>query len=384
MKTIVCGPPHSGKSVLISNLVRLMPSDSFLRITANGDGEGTWSNNPNQDDVMSVRHKSNNSPQEFLNWRQRIEKATQDIVLVDIGGRLQDDKGPLFDACDSFIIVSSDLQIIQKWKDFGESHNCKCIAIIESYLDKPEQIVSYEPYLYAMISGLERGRNILGSKVIQSLSERIVEEASYKKCRYVDFYEIGDHLGCATTWFTSTGIEVKNVFYKGECAKALYEYLCDTYDKDRKYKLIGAKSNWVACIAAVCLCSEDACNISFYDEWTDSFIHPCILKTKRQFNNQDLDIEVIESKDCICLSFIIKSIDIDSANFSKYELPVIDSKKDLYISGRFPNWFMVSVMKSYPNREIYIHQPGIGYFCVKSDDVNNLGNISNEFVINTK
>ena len=57
MKTIICGPPHSGKSVFISNLVKLLPSGHYIRINANGDGEGTWSNNPNQEDVMKTRVK---------------------------------------------------------------------------------------------------------------------------------------------------------------------------------------------------------------------------------------------------------------------------------------------------------------------------------------
>ena len=102
MKTIVCGPPHSGKSVFISNLVRLMPSEAFQRINANGDGEGTWSNNPNQAEVQSVRIKGTNTEKDFLFWRGLIESAVQQIVLVDIGGKLQEDKAPLFDVCDSF------------------------------------------------------------------------------------------------------------------------------------------------------------------------------------------------------------------------------------------------------------------------------------------
>jgi hypothetical protein len=90
-----------------------MPSESFQRITANGDGEGTWSNNPNQSDVMAVRIKGSNTAEDFAQWRKQIQTAKQDIVLVDIGGRLQDDKGPLFDACDSFIVVSNSEDMIK-------------------------------------------------------------------------------------------------------------------------------------------------------------------------------------------------------------------------------------------------------------------------------
>ena len=146
MKTIVCGPPHSGKSVFISNLVRFMPSEVFQRINANGDGEGTWSNNPNQAEVQSVRIKGTNTEKDFLFWRGLIESAVQQIVLVDIGGKLQEDKAPLFDVCDSFIVVSNSEDMIREWMKFGESHGCKCIATILSVLGHcEEEILSYIP-----------------------------------------------------------------------------------------------------------------------------------------------------------------------------------------------------------------------------------------------
>lgn len=380
MKTIVCGPPHSGKSVLISNLVKLMPSDSFQRITANGDGEGTWSNNPNQMDVMSVRHKSSNSPQEFANWKRRIETAIQDIVLIDIGGRLQDDKGPLFDAADSFIILSSDPELTPKWKTFGESHNCRCIAIIESSLTEQECVFSTNPYLHARISGLERGNKLIGSIVLSALAECIVENSCYKHTQVIDLYDIGKKLGCSKSWFTHTGVEVSNVFFTTDKAAALYDYLVDTYSPIGRYKLNGAKVNWVACIASTCLCTDNVSDISFYDEWTDTYINPAILEQTEDYSNSDLDISIKETETAILLSFVIKSVDLDANNFTNYKLPKIDTGKALYISGRFPNWFTVSVLKSYSNKEKYLHQPGIGYYCVESSNKKYLGNLSTLFV----
>lgn len=47
MKIVVCGPPHSGKSVFIANLEKRLPTNSFKTIRVHRDGEGTWSNNPN-------------------------------------------------------------------------------------------------------------------------------------------------------------------------------------------------------------------------------------------------------------------------------------------------------------------------------------------------
>ena len=56
-RVIVCGPPHSGKSVLLANLMRLLPPDSFYLAFAAPDGEWHWSNFGDQDLVAAVRQK---------------------------------------------------------------------------------------------------------------------------------------------------------------------------------------------------------------------------------------------------------------------------------------------------------------------------------------
>lgn len=382
MKTIICGPPHSGKSVFLSNLVRLMPTDSFQRIMANGDGEGTWSNNPDQVDVKNVRTKSGNTPEEFSNWKKRIIKATQDIVLIDIGGRLQDDKIPLFEASDSFIVVSNNEDDIVSWINFGESHGCRCIGTILSFVDgfHHDEICATEPFFKGKIAGLERGHQIIGSKVLRGIADTIVCESNYRtpkapKEGCLDFFDIGKKLGFAKTWIAHNGVEVNNIFFDIHKARVLYDYLVDTYQKNACYKLFGAKVNWVACIAAICLGNKALDNLEFYDEWTDSYISPHILSLIDNPNNKDLDIKVISQEDGIRLNFKNKCVDLDVNEFKNYHLPVIDESKPLLISGRFPNWFTVSVLNSYKNPVKYLHVPGIGFYCVESDNLNDLGSI---------
>ena len=57
MKIIVCGPPHSGKTVFIANLIDKMPTDAYTVIRACPDGEGTWSNNKNQKLIIYSKKK---------------------------------------------------------------------------------------------------------------------------------------------------------------------------------------------------------------------------------------------------------------------------------------------------------------------------------------
>ena len=377
MKTIVCGPPHSGKSIFISNLVRLMPSESFQRITANGDGEGTWSNNSNQSDVMAVRIKGSNTSEDFAQWRKQIQTAKQDIVLVDIGGRLQDDKGPLFDACDSFIVVSNSEDMIKEWIAFGKSHNCKCIATVLSILGNAnDTILSTTPYLQTTLSGLERGHDIMGSKVLQAVAGALVSHSGYKGFQQIrgqdiiDLYDIGRKLGCYRSWLTSDGIEVYNIWYTHEKAPVLYQYLRDTCARGVYYRIYGAKSIWVTCIAALAL---EGNYLAFYDEWTDCFVSPLKLNLCVFPVNDDLSVKLEELNDTSILVRFETEKRLSQAHLAEYQLPRVDTKKVLFVSGRFPNWFVASVMMSYDNAEKYIHIPGTGYVKVCSSNNSGLG-----------
>lgn len=379
MKTILCGPPHSGKSVLFANLQELLPTDSFQRITANGDGEGAWSNNPNQEDVMSVRVKTKNSPEEFAFWTQLIREAQKDIVLIDIGGRIQDDKIPIFEASDSFIIVCSrdmqekDPDIIDKWKAFGTSNGCECLAIITTVLDGNEEIYSTEPLLKCQLSGLERGHYILESHVLKNLAETIIAKSEYIPT--INFHEISHRLKCCRTWKTKEGISVEHSIFPQEIAPELWRLLKSEYSNFGPTKLVGADSNWVACVAATCLCTSASCHIRVFDYWTNTFIQLSKLEkheTPNEMNN-GLIVEITENEQYVKLQYNIPDLGIDTTNFSKYKIPHINESKKLLISGRFPNWFMASIVLSYNSEEKYIHIPGKGYVCVESKDENKLG-----------
>ncbi len=85
MKIIFCGPPHSGKSVFVANLIDKMPTDAYTIIRACPDGEGTWSNNKNQNETNIVRKKGKFTKSFIENACTAIDNQTNKIVLVDVG-----------------------------------------------------------------------------------------------------------------------------------------------------------------------------------------------------------------------------------------------------------------------------------------------------------
>ena len=86
MRVVLCGPPHSGKSVLISNIINKLPSNSYEVVRATPDGEGIWSNNENQKETSLVRKKMKFTDEFVNNICEDIDKRRNDIILVDVGG----------------------------------------------------------------------------------------------------------------------------------------------------------------------------------------------------------------------------------------------------------------------------------------------------------
>lgn len=381
MKTIVCGPPHSGKSVMIANLLQYMPSDSFQKITANGDGEGFWSNNPDQVDVQSVRKKTKNSDAEFALWTNLIKKAGHDIVLVDVGGLIKKDKNPLFDECDSFIILCSqkkldeDPEMIDRWYRYGTAHGCICIAKIISRLEGEESISVYQDnYLEGTICGLERGQ-YQESSVLKALAETLIARSGY--ATMLNLLDVGKRVGAFRRWKTSNGVAVDCVNIKTDNAPAVYDILKMEYADLGKVKIRGAHSLWLSAVTVLALNEESPCTCLFYDYWTNCYKEACRLEHADNPNdlNHGLMVETELMNDAVLLKYTIPDLGIDSKHYMYYKVPYIDESKDLYLSGRFPSWFAASVVLSYNVKHVYVHLPGVGYVCCKHEDSQKLGEI---------
>ncbi len=86
MKNCFCGPPHSGKSVFIANLIDKLPTDAYTIIRACPDGEGTWSNNKIKKKHPPFEKKGKFTKTFIDDVCNAIDNQTNKIVLVDVGG----------------------------------------------------------------------------------------------------------------------------------------------------------------------------------------------------------------------------------------------------------------------------------------------------------
>lgn len=175
-RIIVCGPPHSGKSVFLANLMRQLPPDSFYLAFAAPDGEWHWSNFGDQDLVAVVRQKGKFTEDFVSSMVEAIGRNEQPLVLVDTGGVRSEANEKIFAVCDGAIILSSKPEEIVAWREFAARHHVAVLAELDSVLAGTCELYPDlgDAIVRGRISGLERGCTV-ESVTLAAVVERLRE-----------------------------------------------------------------------------------------------------------------------------------------------------------------------------------------------------------------
>lgn len=162
-RVIVCGPPHSGKSVFLANLMRLLPPDSFYLAFAAPDGEWHWSNFGDQDLVAVVRQKGKFTDDFVSSMVAAVQANEQPLVLVDTGGVRSEANERIFAVSDGCIILSSKPEETVAWREFAVAHGVSVLAELDSVLHGTCELYPDlgDGVVRGRISGLERGHTVV-------------------------------------------------------------------------------------------------------------------------------------------------------------------------------------------------------------------------------
>ena len=253
MKIVICGPAHSGKSVFLSNLIHRTPDNARTTIRACPDGEGTWSNNPKQAETSIVRKKGKFTMSSVNSDCQEIDRQTNKIVFVDVGGMRTKENEEIFRHCDCFIVISNDENEKEEWLKFGENLGLECIGLLDSKLEGEEEIYEKEPYLQGRIVGLERGKILRDSTVLNTIASMIIQKSGYKDQKTIDLNKdtitINDTelcflLGYGKKERIGTATIRKAIW--PECAiPDIYKYINEQIDKGKILRIDGVKANFI-------------------------------------------------------------------------------------------------------------------------------------------
>jgi len=196
IKVGVGGPPHSGKSVLISVLRQLLPRDRFVIIEGAPDGEGItgWAHEGDPELVRAVRRKGK-FLEEFVGWViDSIRNSRMPITLVDLGGMLVAEDGSfsptgvrltpqnerIVRECDGIIVIANPdyAEAASRWIAEAERLGVKPIAILESVLTGAEdEVFEAGIPLRARITKLERENPPFGSATARALADLLLKLA---------------------------------------------------------------------------------------------------------------------------------------------------------------------------------------------------------------
>ncbi|MBD3156390.1 hypothetical protein GF369_01035 [Candidatus Peregrinibacteria bacterium] len=175
---IVCGPPHSGKSVFFTALKQYLPRRDTRLFRACPDGEGTFSQLADADVAQNIRRKGGFTP-EFIDFVLKgLGRISQKRVLVDVGGIRSPENAAIFEqATHAVVLCRSDKpEEKQEWEDFCKEHGVVLLASIDSSLTGEESITTDEhSVIRGQIVGLERGEEIK-SDTLAFLASQILED----------------------------------------------------------------------------------------------------------------------------------------------------------------------------------------------------------------
>ncbi|MGN1351853.1 MAG: ATP-binding protein [Clostridia bacterium] len=386
MKIIFCGPPQSGKSVFIANLIDEMPTDDYTIIRANPDGEGSWSNNPNQKETAIIRQKGKFTKSFVDRKCQEIDNQSNSIVLVDVGGVISPENEQIFKHCDSFVVLSNDEQKKQEWLEFGQRLGLKCVGLIDSSLEGEEAIYSKDPYIQGRIVGLIRGRVLKDSKMLEAIAWDIVKRSKYvektEKSQaefegtMIDDTELGFELGYGKEILTEDGIPIKKVRWPESAIPDIYQAVQERVDPEQPVKINGIRANFVLCAICKATKQKGAKDVSAYDIRTKSYIPIRNLPKKKGLKQTEgLSYSILENKENVFMDIDITKEQYSLEDYEYCVLPQIKEGKNLYLSGRMPLWLLASISSSYDASKIFTFQPGKGFSCISSIDEKDLGTI---------
>ncbi len=186
MKIVICGPPHSGKSVFREGLkqaIRRIPGAPYpYVITACPDGEGAWfQETANRDAADAERLKAeyksslNGFTPEFV---KRIADSVKfcelPLVFIDIGGRTSNENRAICRNATHAIILYGDPAKLLEWREFCNELGLEVIAeIFSDYHGSNDTVQGICPdsVFRGSIHYLERGEDVSQRECLRALAE---------------------------------------------------------------------------------------------------------------------------------------------------------------------------------------------------------------------
>lgn len=192
MKTVLMGPPRSGKSCMREGLkqaIKNIPGAPYpYVITACPDGEGAWFQETANRDSEKARELKTDykqsvggfSPEFVQRIAESVTNCTLPMTLVDIGGIPSKENEVICASATHAIILAGDMSKVPEWREFCSKLGIKVIAEIHSdYHGQTDEVLTLgdDEVWKGSVHYLERGEPVAERPTIKKLAEILIENA---------------------------------------------------------------------------------------------------------------------------------------------------------------------------------------------------------------
>lgn len=396
MKIILCGPPHSGKTVFGNSLYLSLPQGYTSMIRACPDGESLYSSNNDQHMIRIIRRKGDFSEDFIQTVCERIKKEETPITLIDVGGKRTKENERIFELADSCIILSSDSAEKEEWKKFADKFRVKTIALLDSVLEGEDVLRTEEPHIDGVITNLERGTIKKGTKLFDCLRKTIMQKAITQgmEIRGAECLKDEDTINLRTVAEELRMIDENgNIKWDETRIKDIHDFINGALKGRDSVKFFESRAIWMSALTTELAKNNGIEDIQYYALRNDCYAPTMDLPQKElsplmtlQYAGDKLEVYnvsstnklrvmKVESENEVFMYFFANKCMIQPEDVKDIVLPKIDESKKLYYSGRITSWLASSLTMSYDNPNKAILQAGTGFVTIASTIESEIGKI---------
>ncbi len=350
---LIGGPPHSGKSVLAYHLtqeLRRHRVDHYV-LRAYPDGEGDWSYEADQNLVRAIRVKGFGDER----WVSRIRRdiARRHLpLLVDVGGRPTPFQESILDECTHAILLWPDERLHQEWLARVERHGIPLVADLRSSLAGTDEIVSTEPVVRGVISGLDRYHPKLGPAflaVLEKVTGLFATDTETLRRKHI--LEAPVDLAIDIERLARTlRVPGDPPRWRSEDIPRLLDYL----PGGRPLGVYGRAPCWLySALAAYSLPAE------FWQfDPRYGWMQPPALVLSGEWGDAPWGASVFYDGESYKLNFVLKHPYLDLMEAEGQPVPEISGNSPVVLDGKLPLWMFTALTRLYAlSHEVSISQP---------------------------
>jgi CRISPR-associated Csx3 family protein len=360
MKVVICGSPHSGKSVFIGGLEQCLPRDKYFTFRACPDGEGWWTYQTTE--TAALRRKGSFTP-EFVSWcvNSLNKKGLSPITLVDVGGRMSEQNKSIMACCTHAIVLDRDAESLERWVQFCKEQGLKIIArVLSNYNDTSDNICGS----VMSVHHLERGENVATRPAIMKVGEILLTKAARIKAakkskNMIKINELAEAIGKMPEMvILPNGTEVKSIKWAGSDLSKVANHLHNTY-LGETVQVDGAAPAWlVAAITHELHPSKVELNSP------DGYVPVGCMKPLDDGHGANLEFKTTRNGNVLTVlcQQVDPSIPLRPQDLPMVAPPACQFSDVIVLSGRMPNWLAASLAMSYHGscKAVALFQPNVG------------------------